>query len=464
MKEARRRLCDCAVLLFLGAVLLPAVVRSQERSHAAARVFLAHGITALEAGDSGLAVKLLEAAERSDPDDGTVLHWLGLSYLTVGRADDAVDRLNRCLTARRPPQAGRERAEADLDLAQTFRVAGPGTSPPGLTFPPVELEDVEFAPPHPGLEISLGVEAGQDSNPALLPDDVAGTPPVLTGPNSAEADAMAQLTAQLRGHPVFDRNGWTIGWSLLGQHAAHQDLRQLDLTLVEGTASLAWGGDPDGALDGPLGTVRVPSRAGPVAALIQAGGFSVWLDGERYLHAVEGAGALFFRESPDWMTRLEVELHDRTFAIDGRAPFRRSGLESSAGLSQTRFFGSPNRRVRLGFRVGKREGGEAFDASFTEAWAELASPLGRRWSVSLLGARSDTRFSHPISNLIGVGSKRSDQTWQWSAAVAFRLRESLSWTARGDWTDRTSNVVFPPGYPLFDYRRAVVTTGLTWSR
>jgi Tetratricopeptide repeat len=467
--DSRRRIPNPAAMLLLVVGLIPTIAWPQGRSHAAAQVFLAQGELAFEDGDYQRAADLLQVAVGEDPGDGTALHWLGLSYLALGRYPEAGARLEECLRAKHPPEAGRARAKGDLEQARSLAALGPGAEPPAVEPPEIPLGPLDFRESPPRWDLTVDLGAGDDSNPAVLPEDVTGSPPLTTGPTAAEADAVAVLGVRLAQHPLFDRAGWTVGWSLAGQRSAHRDLSQLDLTNVEGAVSLAWGGDPSGWLDGPLGSVRVPSRQsrqsrqGGIAAIAQAGASSLWLGSERYLRTLEGAAGLRFRESPAWTTRIDVEARDRRFSFDGDDPFRRSGTELAVGVSQAFLLRRTDRSLRLGWREGERGGGRAFDGSFSEAFAELAAPLAPRWSLSAQGSRREDRFAHTESSLNGGGPARSDRTSRLAASLAFQLRPNLVWIASGLWIHRDSDVEFPPGYPLFDYRRTVVTSGLRWS-
>jgi hypothetical protein len=353
---------------------------------------------------------------------------------------------------------------SDATAARCLEIAkaAAGGAPPAR-LPEIALESVDILDAPPPWDVTASLAAGSDSNPTLLPDEVTGSPPLLAGPVSAQTDAVALLGLTVARHPLFNHSGWTLGWSLSAERAMHRDLPQLDLTSGGLVASLAWGGDTAGWLAGPLGAVRVPARPARLAAVIQAGGAEIWLGSSRYLRDVAGSAALFLREAPQWTTRIEVEGHDRTFHLDGDDPFRRSGTELSAALSQVLFLGRADRSVRLGARGGTRGGGRAFDGSFTEAFVEARTPLGGAWSLSLHGARREDRFAHEESNLTGDGPKRSDRTWRLAASLAWRLRSNLAWTASALKTRRDSNVEFPAGEPLFDYRRTLLTTGLTWS-
>lgn len=435
-----------------------------EKSIAAAEVAFTHGLLAYQRGEYERAAALFAEAERQDPRQGTTLHWLGIAYYQMHRLEEAAAALERSLKAQQPPAAGTKRVQDDLEKIRELmkRGSGPGTAP--AVEPPgagVEIPDLEKPPL---WEARLGLEAGEDSNPGVLPESLAGGTPLITGPQTASSDQAAHLAARLAFQPFYDRRGWSLGGILAGSHSLHRDFGQLDLSYGEGVIALAWGTDVQGYVAGPLGHVRVPSRPGRLSALVQAGGGLALLDGKPYLRQVEGAGSLQVRESRSLVTRLDAEVRKRAFNEDGTGALRLSGTEAAVGASQYFFFGRMDRYLRLGFSIGDRGGGSAFEGSFEEAFAEASAPLPGPWTLFLLGSRREDRFAHRESNLSSPsGPERSDTSWRLTAAATWRISRRLHWTARGNWAERDSNIEFPPGFSLFDYRRSVVSTGFLWT-
>jgi len=462
--SGRRRLLT--LLLLLGAAISAVPVTpaaAARRSTAAAEVAFTHGVLAFEAGDYAQAAALFEEAVRWNPQDGTALHWLGDTYLELGRYGEAVAQLAASLRARQPALAGKDGVKADLDLARRLQAHLPaaGSPPPEVTAPSVEV-DVDLPWRQPSrVEGRIGLEVGRDSNPGLLPDDIAGIPPFGINPPRRAADSFSTLDLRVAGTPWLDRGGWSLGLSLDASQSVHQDQQSLDLTYGRGVVSLARGSDPLGFVAGPLGTVQVPQRPGRFSAVVQAGGAVLLLDGDGFLSTAEGAGSLLF-SGRTGTTRLDLAVRDRRFERDGFALLRRSGTEIALGASRT--FRSPgwDGSLRLGVNAGQRDAGRAFAASFGEAFAEVSAPLGERWTLFLAAARREDRFAYSASNLGNpAGDPRRDQTWRLSGVSVWTLSERLRWTLRASWAERSSNVTIS-SRDLLDYRRTVVATGLVW--
>lgn len=293
-----------------------------QRQIAAAEVNLTDGILAFEEGRDLDAAEALAAAVAADRDDGTARHWLGLTYLRLGRAGEAVDALTAALAARRKPEAGRWRVTADLGAAQLAAgdlhaavrtlgmaaeqlpedgptlwrygtallrsgqeaagnralqkarelgvevvaapAAGSPNRPPGpaggppIVAPPYAGGPLDCTLPPPRWEGRLALEAAYDSNPGLLPADATLLP--LTGSHLAKAaaDSGADLGLRLEHHPFVGHDGWQLGWGVAGSRSAYRDQGDLDLSLAGAFVQLAWGKDPRGYLAGPLGAMRVP--------------------------------------------------------------------------------------------------------------------------------------------------------------------------------------------------------------
>jgi hypothetical protein len=431
-----------------------------QRSTAAAEVALTSGILAFEEGDYQRAADLLAEAVERDPREGTSLHWLGLAYLKLGRARDAIAQLEASLRAERPPAAGRDRVRADLRLAHGLEDGGPARIP--------EIEIPEEGPllRDPLAPRRWSVQAGlvfaEDSNPGLLPQTATALPLLGTGPVRATSDTAARADLRLDLAPFYDHRGWSLGASLAGSRFFYQDFGDLDLTLLQGHLSLAWGGDLRGALFGPFGGVAVPRRAGRLAVVLQGGGFDLRLGGDDYLRVVEAGGSILVRETARTATRFDVEARDRSFQRDGPSPRRRSGRETSVGLSQCLYLGRAD--LRLGLLAGERGGGKAFASSFTGALAELSLPLSGPWALLLSGTLRDESFAHSESRLGTSGPDRDDLSWDIEATSIRRLNERLRWTASGSYFRNDSNLdLAGGGGPLFDYRRTVLSTGFVWS-
>lgn len=458
--ERRNR---AAALLVLGCLCPLAVwgeARAPERNVAAAEVALTQAALALDEGRYQGAVDLLEEEVKRDQENGTALYWLGLAYLKLGRADDAVERLKRSLVAARPPAAGKRRVRVDLGLIQRARAQG--LPPPEIEPPDEDLVPRDPLAPPP-WSAQAGLVLGADSNPGLLPETLSGLPLFGNGPRIAESDAAAQLDFSFDLVPFYDRNGWSLGVSFSGSHSIHRHFGDLDLTQAGAHFSLAWGGDPGRYLFGPLGSVQVPQAASRLSIILQGGGFDLRLGGDDYLRVAEAGGSLALRESATTATRLDVIVRNRSFQREGPDPHQRSGGEASLELSQCFDLGRPYRQLRLGLIAGNRGGGRDFQSSLTGALGELSTPLGGRWTLLLMGTWRQESFAHPESRLGTSGPDREDTSWTITGTLAKRLNEHLAWTLAGSYLRNDSNLELALGGPVFDYRRTLVSTGLTWS-
>jgi len=424
----------------------------------AAKVALVHGILAFEEGDFDTAGKSLEEAVARDPQDGTALHWLGLTYLKLGRAKDAEAQLAASLNAERPPASGKDRVNADLRLARSLAQENEPRIP-DIERPRERLPLRDPLAPRP-WSAQAGLGLGEDSNPGLLPETVIGVPLVGNGPPAAASDSIGQLDLRLDLVPFYDRGGWSSAASLAGGRSFHQEFDDLDLTSLGANLSLAWGGDPSRFLDAPLGSVSVPPGVNRVAFVMQGAVFDLRLGGEPYLRVVEGGTSLFVRQSARTGTRFDVAVRDRSFERDGPEPRRRSGGEVSLGLSQSFKFRRAD--VRLGLVAGERGGGKAFASSFSGALVDLALSLSDPWTLVLSGAWRDERFTHPESRLGALGADRDDTLWTIAGASVRRVNERLRWNVGGSYSRNDSNLELVTGGPLFDYRRTTVSTGFTW--
>ena len=459
MKANRRSgsssLWPLALLLALAGCASGGGTASQPISTAGYGTAFAHGALAFQEGRDDEAATLFEEAIRQDPREGTARHWLGLTYLRLGRRDEAIAQLEASLRAERPPEAGRRQVLSDLRHARSETLPGVPVAPGGRAeLPPLTGGAA------PRWEGRLGIEALRDSNAALLPGDL---PFPIFGLGEPVSDGAARVDLQLDHQPFQGRRGWSLGLGVAGSHSAHRDLGDLDLSVVGGTVSLAWGNDPLGFLAGPRGSLRVPVGQSRFTVLLQASGAHAWLGGGSYLRLAEGAVSLGIREAAWTLTRIDVQVLDRSFEPALVERFH-GGRESSIGLSQSFRLGGQNRYVRLGVRAGEVSGSPGSDGEVREAEAEVGVPLYARWALVLSGSWTERSFDHEVSNFARPsGPARDDALWQVTAASAYRLTSRVQWTARASWAERDSNVELLPGAPLLDYRRTIVATGLEWS-
>lgn len=455
-----RRLWPCLLALYL---LVLAGCASTERTYSTARAgtALAHGMLAFNHGEDQEAAALFEEAVHFDPREGTAWHWLGLTYLELGRTSEAVERLEASLKAKRPPMAGRERVLADLQAA---REALKAQTPPRAFIEPGYGPVVLSFGDLPRWEGRVGLASAYDSNPALLAEGLPFPVEGIAAVAEVPADLIAALDLRAEAHPFYDRRGWSLGVSFAGNQSLHQDLDDLDLSFARGLASLAWGRSSGGIVTGPLGYTRVPPGGTRATVLLQGGGSFLWLDGEAFVRHAEGALSVAVPEPGLGETRVDLKALDREFPDeDGPAAFHLSGSELSLGLGQVFALGRGGRYLRLNEILGENHAGRVFESSFDETSAELSAPLADRWTLFLLGSRRRDRFAHPESNVTDpTGPLRDDLTWRGTASVVWQVDRHLSWTVRGSHIRRDSNVDLSTGSPLFDYRRTIFSFGFNW--
>jgi hypothetical protein len=373
-----------------------------------------------------------------------------------------VAALEASLEAARPPEAGRRRVRQDLARAR-IAAAGEGKgATPAVSTPEHRLEPaLEELPRWDGW---VGLEAGYDSNPGLVAEELSSSPFRSVVPDAA-SDGAGGVDLRFEHHPFYGRRGWSLGLALAGRQSVHQELDELDLSLAEGTISLAWGKDLRGLASGPLGFTRVPLGLGRFSAMLQAGGGYALLGGESFLRVAEAAASVKVRESAWAATRVDVEARDRTFLHEDRTgSLLRSGEEAVLGVHQYLSWGRADRYLRMGLIAGRQQAeGLAFDADFGEASAEVGVPLASRWTLFLLASRREDRFAHPESNLSDPGGReREDTTWRGTAALLWRTTDRTVWTVSGGYVRRDSNLALFSGASLLDYDRATASVRLQW--
>lgn len=456
-RSASRRWAAPLLAVMVAAVCaIPA-----EAGSTAAQVSFTYGVLAFAEGDDEEAARRFAEAARNDPDEGIFLHWLALADLRQGRAAQAVLRLEESLKARWPPATGRARVEEDLRLAREA-LAGATGAAVEVAAPDYRPEVLRFRD-LPRWNGRIALESGWDSNPDLVTEE---EPLVLPG-EGASSDAAASLYAEAGFHPFHDRRGWSLGLDLAGSQSKYREKGDRDLAVLAGAASLAWGRDSRGTLDGPLGALRVPAGQGHLALLLQAGGSWAGLSRDPYRSTVDLAASLFVHETPATTTRIGVSWSDRDFSGDGLPRLRPSGEELAGSVDHWLFFGRSNGSLRLGAAAGRYDADRLFERTFREVSAEAAAPLAARWTLYLTGEVREDDYAHPESSLAPEGlppdEPRQDTTWRASAMAAWRATERLSWSLRASQARRESNVSLPlPGVALLDYERTVVSLGVEW--
>jgi tetratricopeptide (TPR) repeat protein len=449
-------------LLLLGLATLPSGGWAASAPwRAKAEVDLAEGLSALDAGDNAAAVDWFGQAASLAPDEGSARYWRGIALLRLGRAREAAAEIEASLAAHNPPEVDRERVLTDLAAA---RKAAEGV--------PVTMELPEGSPAQQAVDDrglwdgAVGLSAAADTNPNLLSNDLSVPAPGPGDPvvRGGDSDGLARVDLRLGIYPFHTRETPNLSAILEIRRAFHFDFGYLDLGLARGAVQLAFGSNPQGFLEGSLGSARIPFGGGSrFAALFQAGGAVYRLGSEPYFHTVEGAAAFSIRETPATATRFDLGYADRRFPGGLLSDPRRNGQDLSLGLSQLFYFGGWNRSLRLGVRGVDRRAGPEFTATFLEANGELIWPLRPRWSLVLEGRAREDHYDRRESNLFNpAGPRRRETTLQAAPAIVWEASDRLRWTVRGAYTRRNSNVDLGGGLPDLGYRRLVVSAGLSW--
>lgn len=428
-------------------------------SISAAEVSFVYGLEAWHDGDRERARSLFEQAVEADPEHGAAHYWLGLAHLVRGEPEAAVRAIEASLRAERPPPVSAQRIEADLARARRRAASEPEET---IALPAYQGEVIPLRR-LPRWELRLGAAIGSDSNPALIPDGAVGVLPdgrVVSGP---QEDTVADLDLRLEVHPFYDRQGFSLGIAAAGSRGLHDDLDELDLRVLEGVVSLAWGGAPRGYLPGPLGYTRVPARGGPFALLLQAGLRDETLDGESFAERVRAGLALTFREGPGTTTRLDLSFADDDFdTLPGLAAgsgAAASGETVAVELSQYVYLARGNAYLRLGVGASDRDAGQGFAAEGLEGLVELSVPLSRRLLLYAEGRTGRLDFDDPASNPFG-GSPREDTITRLTASLAVALSPRLWLTVRGSYLER--DVDLGVGSGILDHDRTSAGVGLRW--
>lgn len=404
-----RRAVPFAVVLLCGFIVFPEAVFAAEARLAEAEIALAEGLAALHEGRSQEAADWFAEAAR----------------LRLGRSGE--------------PEA--------IDPAE----ADPAPRP---------IDDR-------GLwEADVGVSLATDSNPSLFSKELSlptpgGTPGDLI--RGDEGDDKTRAHLRLGVYPFHARERLNLGVTVDARRSFHQDFGFLDLGQVRGALQLAFGSDPLGYLKGFLGHTRVPFGTSRFSALLQAGGTTWQLDDASYLQTWEAAASLTFQEARYTASRLDFGYSDRDFSDAGLADERRSGEDLSLQASQLFYLGRRDRYVRIGVLALDRQADRAFSGSILEGNAELSLPIALRWTVHLEGSVREDDFDHPESNRFVIGGPvRNDTTTRAAVSLVWAATERLRAVARGTYVDRSSNVDLGDALPDLDYRRTIVSAGLSW--
>jgi hypothetical protein len=390
--------------LFMAAPLVPAI--AAERSTAVAEVAFTYGVRAYNHGDFAEAARLFREALEADPGYPDARAWLDLA----------------------------ERRQREGAAA----VAVPGFA--GL----LPLRD------QPPFDLRLGAAYGTDSNPAELPKNVTAFGSTIGTLRGEVKDKVTDLDLRAGLYPFYDKGGWSLG--LVGQAKTDRfaDLGFLNERQWSAAAQLAWGRDPLGYLTGPLGYTRVPFGATRVSFLLQAGRTDTRLNGDPLVTADEAALTMVLRETAATATQAELDAQRRDYLGSGsKADFK------SVGLNQLFFLGQRNRYLRLGAVHGKETGGLEGDTTSDGGTAELALPLGGRWTLQLTASRTRDKIDRPATSFTDT-TTRAAGTLTWQVCSHFFV------TGRGSWAKRDSDLVpmSATAFDFRDYQRTTASLGL----
>lgn len=396
------------ILLLLLALLAAGPVLAQP-SAADAEVAFTYGVRAFNHGDYAEAVRLFQEALAADPKHREAREWLA--------------------------------------LAQRRQTAGETVATPGFGGL-LALRD------QPRFDFRAGAFYGEDSNPALMPDDAIAFIPGFGTLQGEVDDRVTDLNLRAAAYPVYGRGGFSLGLTGEVKSARFGDLGFLDERQWSAAVQLAWGSDPLGYLTGPMGYTRVPSSGqGRVSFLLQAGRSDLRQDGDPLVTADEVALSLVFRETVKTATQIELDFQRRD-VLDG-------AFEPdvwSAGLSQFFYLGRRDRYLRLGVLREEETDGLNGDVTSLAGSAELALPLGDRLTLQLAAARRKDEINS------GDPFEFDDTTNQAGASLSWQLIQHLFLIGRATWAERDSTVPITTSSPLNfrDYQRTTAALGIQW--
>jgi tetratricopeptide (TPR) repeat protein len=438
-----------------------------EAPQADARLAFARGVVAYRAGDFETARQRFEEAARLSPDDGTIHHWLGLTYLNLDRPRDAAGAFRSSLRARlAPPEP--EEVRARLEEARR-RVAETLPDPPPLPAPEW-IGTFRVLPETPSFDGRVYLGVGQDSNPNLLPDDLTVTSPDGDPVSGEDSDTVILADARVGFQAANEEAGRTFGVALLGSQSLYGDFDYLDFRRLGGVASFSLGKEPAGFLTGPLGYTRTPRGLSRVTFLLQVGVSKDWLDGDDFADRLEGAATLALNEGSWGQIRLSAGYRDTEFEDDPPGTtgelLARSGESVGGELAQYLYLGARDRYLRLGVGLWEHDAGLAYDRSTLELGGELALPLrgwGDRTTLYLDTAHRTDDHDEPVSNRFApFGEPREDEVLTLGGSLVVRVLGSLFVSGRAAWTDH--EIDQPAGFaaPDLSYERTFAALGATW--
>lgn len=494
----RSRALSCLVALFL--LSLPCAAEDESRTDF--ELAFAEGVWAFSQSDYVRALEYFRKAHDELPEDSFAHYMLGLSYLRLGKAEEAENAITASLYAKIPPPIPRSRILVDLGAAQLAAghaqeavrslkkalrelASNDPVRPVALHHqatalglvgrqkesamareqareldPALDPEDLPITTPRVSEEVRmvrggdpkwseiLSVTAVHDSNPNLLSEDLLlplpspGDEPV--DGNSPDTSLEADIAVSY--YPGRLPRGWSLSLDLGGGGSFHQELDYLNLARARGVVRLDW------------------DRSGRWSLGFRSGAEQIRLDGSSYLLLLDAGASLTFSPAVAHATRLEVSLLDRGYAGHRLADPRRDGEEVRIGLRQIRYFGGQDRYISLGVAAGDRSAGPEFERALWGGEVQAVLPVGSRWTLDLSAWLTEEDFGDPASNLFTPqGPARNDQTWGTSAELSYLLWQKTRALVRGIYTERSSNVDLGEGLPNLGYRRTILRTGVVWT-
>ncbi len=499
MVRFRSRLLSCLV----ASLVLPLPCAAADQGRTEFELAFAEGAWAFSQDDYIRSVEYFKKASDKLPGDSFARYMLGLSYLRLGKAQEAVQELEIAASpeANPPPPVKRSRILVDLGVARlatgnaqkalevleealgdweiddpvravalhhkATALAAIGRQADAetareqaraldqalnkkLTLDP---EDLPITTPRvtkePSWSSSLSVMTVQDSNPNLLSEDLLlplpspGDEPV----DGNSSDRALETDLQVSYRPARLAEGWSLSLDFRGGGSWHQDLDYLDVGRARGGVRLDW-------------------ERSRWALGLRSGAEQILLDGSSFLRLLEAGVSLTFSPTAADATRLEVSFLDRHYSDHSLADPHREGEEVRIGFRQTRTFGGQGGSISLGIAAADRSAGVEFERTLWEGELQAALPVGSRWKLELGGRLTEEDFGDSASNLFDPrGPARDDRTWGASAELSYFLTRSKRVQAlvRGTYSERDSNVSLGEGLPDLGYRRTIWRTGVVWT-
>lgn len=426
------------------------VEASSSRDQTQSVLAFAYGLEAFNQGDFELARERFTKA-LSLRDDGEARFWLGLTYLELGRPDDAVTELERSLGQKGSLLSDPDTVRGFLEEARRRRPGPPG-EPIRLEIPGWNrLMDVGQVR---RFRARLSAAVASDSNPTLDADDAS----VSTGSERAgELDFLAEL------YPVYDREGRTVEIRLAAGESSYGESSGLDRSELGGLVQVAWGGDPRSYLSGPFGTLRTPTAQTAEGVrrhsfLLQAGALRHALDGKEEVRSLRSAFSWILRKDFRNALQFDFAFEDLDFADDLTGPLRRGGSVLELQWSALHYFPGRTRYARLALTGGRRGAGETFAAKRYGLSVESAFALTKATHLYVSASYRHDDFESRASNVYSPvgGPNRADDILRGAAGFVWAFHRHLHLTARFTVSERRSNL------PFYDRRRTVTALGLTW--